>query len=404
LPTFGPIVSGLLLLVVAASATGVAAQDSPVRVSVDQLQLVLTGLKGQSDRDVAGQIGALGLTERLSAVRLQRLNADLPGDKSRQALLAVADASAFLDLPAGDVLQTPQPDAATQGRILSQATDFVVATVTKMPDFLASRATTRFTDVELTRLSGTPAMAVPGDAVTVTTTITFGNGFHFNFVDRHTTGVVYRDGKEVTGTGEGKKARAIAPGDSGLSSWGVFGPLLGLVMSDVLKGKIGWGHWEAGPTGALAVFRYAVAAEKSGYSVNYCCFEESDPAKRTYSAIAGYHGEIAVDPESGAVMRLVVKTELAPTLAIVRADVAVEYIPVEIGGKSFICPVKSIAISKAIDRLPASMVWNDSKTGIPAYLPRVTAINDAVFENYHQFRSEVRLLPGADAATTEPAK
>jgi len=49
------------------------------------------------------------LSERLSSPRLQKIQADLPGEKSRTALLVLADASAFLQLPAAEISTTPPP-------------------------------------------------------------------------------------------------------------------------------------------------------------------------------------------------------------------------------------------------------------------------------------------------------
>jgi hypothetical protein len=194
-----------------------------------------------------------------------------------------------------------------------------------------------------------------------------------------------------------------------LTSWGVFGPLLGLVMADVMKGKIGWGHWEQGTAGPLAVFRYAVAEDRSNYTVRYCCFRAGKGEMRQFEAVPAYHGELAIDPESGAIYRLVLKTDLQPELPMQRIDVVVDYGPVEIGGMTYICPVESTSISRAeaqvfhgnwfyVDRHdkpdPGSTKVKHTET---VSQPKVTAINDVIFENYHQFRAEMRILPEESA-------
>ena len=402
-----------LLLVLASLALPALAFD---KVTVDQLQQAVAAAQGKRDKEVAEQLAGLELTERLSTARYERLKAGLPGDQSRLALLALADASAFLDLPAAEVTRVAAPDSATQGRIVSLAADFVVATVPRMPNFFATRTTTRFQDMKVSQLmtanSGETTIYMPNQ------------GFHF--VDRIISIVSYRNGREVVEAPGAKKPGSSVSYSTGLASWGVFGPLLGVVMTDVLRGKIGWGHWEQGPTGTLAVFRYAVAEDRSNFTVRFCCFRSDNGEMREYEAVPAYHGEIAIDPASGAVLRLVLKTDPQPTLLqglpMERADVLVEYGPVEIGGRTYICPVESISISKAdalvfhgntfyVDKKgnPDDWVGNKKKHTETVSEPKVTAINDVVFENYHEFRGDVRILPedsaeqNGDAPASAPA-
>jgi hypothetical protein len=222
--------------------------------------------------------------------------------------------------------------------------------------------------------------------------------------------VTYRNGREVVEPPTGKKSEGSVTYTTGLSTWGVFGPLLGLVMADVLKGRIGWGHWEQGANGPLAVFRYAVEEDKSNYTVRYCCFRAERGEMRQFEAVPAYHGELAIDPSTGAILRLVLKTDLQPALPMERIDVVVNYGPVEIGGRTFICPMESTSISRAealifhgnwfyVDRKgepsPSGTKLKHTET---VSQPKVTAINHVVFANYHQFRSEIRILtPDSDA-------
>ena len=198
----------------------------------------------------------------------------------------------------------------TEGKIVSRAADFAVETVSKMPDFYAARTTTRFQDMKVTYPVNEPVIVAH-------------QGFHL--LDKSYATVLFRDGHEVVQTGDGKKKGSSVTVSTGLTNWGVFGPLLGVVMADILKGKIGWGHWEQGPTGPLAVFRYAVAEDRSNYSVRYCCFRGEKGDMREFQAVPAYHGEIAIDPATGAVLRLVVKTDLESSLPMRRADVVVDY-------------------------------------------------------------------------------
>ena len=238
------------------------------RVTVQQLAQAVADLHGKADREVAQRLTVLELTERLTRQRFEQMKAALPGDKSRQALLALTDASAFLDLPVADTLHDPAPDSATQGQIVSRAADFVVATISRMPDFFASRTTTRFQDSEVSEAAKSASVKGYGGSF-----ISSDGGFFLK--DKNTDTVTFRNGREVAESVTKKKSGSSVTVSSGLANWGIFGPLLGVVMADVMRGKIGWGHWEQGPQGKLAVFRYAVPKDRSNYTVRYCCFHRA---------------------------------------------------------------------------------------------------------------------------------
>jgi len=363
-------------------------------VTVEQLEQALAASKAWPDKEAALRLTTMELTERLSKARYEHLKTAVPGEKTQLALLALADASAFLNLPAADTLKLPAPDQAAQGRIVSKAADFVMATIPKMPDFYASRTITRFQDLKVSYGMDEPVVVA-------------NEGFHF--VDRVGATVTYRNGREVVEPPAGKKPGSSVTSSTGLINWGVFGPLLGLVMTDVMKGKIGWGHWEQGPTGPMAVFRYAVAEDRSTYTIRYCCFRAETGEMRQFEAAPAYHGELAIDPATGAIYRLVLKTDLQPELPMEKIDVVVDYGPVEIGGKTYVCPVESTSISRAEAQIFHGNWFYVDRKGKPdtaglkkkhtetVSQPIVTAINDVVFENYHQFRAEMRILPEESA-------
>ena len=281
-----------LLLILAASALPLPAVT---RVTVLQLEQEVASFHARADKAAADHLAELELTQRLTKARCQQLNAALPGEKSRQALLALASASDFLDLPPEDILNLDKPDIPTQGKIVSRAASFVVATVSKMPDFFASRTVSRFQDIKVTYGMDEPVV-VPNQ------------GFHL--IDKTISTVAFRYGREVVEPPGGKKTGSAITTSTGLTNWGVFGPLLGVVMADVLKGQIGWSHWEQGPSGPVAVFRYAVPGDRSNYTVRYCCFRAERGEMRQFEDIPAYHGELAIDPTTGYVYRLVVKTDL----------------------------------------------------------------------------------------------
>ena len=107
-----------------------AYQDHPWearRVSVAQLEQMLEAARGSKDNEVVQELSGVELTERMSSTRLSSSKGRLPGERSRAALVAVADRSAFLALPArGHSGCRPAgpccaaTDALAHGRVLDQ--------------------------------------------------------------------------------------------------------------------------------------------------------------------------------------------------------------------------------------------------------------------------------------------
>ena len=365
---------GLLLVLFVASTLHALASDLS---TIAQLEQTLADARGRSDKDVAKQLGKLQLTERLSTLRLENLQASLPGEKSRQALLVLADTSAFLSLPAVEIPKLASPDHDMQGKILNKTTDYIRETLPRLPNFIVSRNTARFENLKVDYVGG--AVAVVED-----------QPFHFTNTFKET--VTYRNAEEKVIFSPNRPEH-----QRGLYNLGVFGPLLQIVVTDIFSGKMGWGHWEQGKRGTMAVFRYSVPQDHSHYHVKYCCFSNTN-SWHIFETLPSYHGEISVDPNSGAILRLTIQTDIPPDHPIYRADLLVEYGPVEIAGQPYICPTKSVSIARAMNRVNVQQgQCVDYNCRPDAYVyPKNTAVNDTVYHSYHVFRSEMRILPAED--------
>ncbi len=313
-------------------------------LTVAQLEQALATTHASPDVVVADQLSSFDLTERLSAIRYARLSAALPGEKARKSLLALADSAEFRSLPPDDIPTTAAPDLAEQRRMMALVVGYVTKAVHQLPNLFATRATTRFED----RPQG-----------------------EFGYLPLHVVGnssrtVLYRDGQEMVDATSGKSGSA----EQGLVSWGEFGPILSTVLLDAAQNKLAWSHWEQGVNGPLAVFAYAVPDQKSHYWVQFCCIteivtgierskaglsgvspyyspnmENYREAQRVLREKPGYHGEIVVDPGMGTILRVTADAELPLGVKLTRAAIMVEYGSVEIGGKSIVCPQRSVALS-----------------------------------------------------------
>jgi hypothetical protein len=348
------------------------------RVTVVQLEQVLALARGESDAEVARRLSDVELTERLSEAKLSSWTASLSGKKrARQALAALADASAFLDPPRAEVPADVPPDTGAQRSMISLAVDYLNNTITKLPNFYATRTTVRYEETAQYFDARTPVDYQP---------------LHAAASSKAT--VLYSNGKEVVDSSgaKGKKRKAA---DGYLLTYGVFGPLLGAVTDAIATG-LTWNRWEQGADERHAVFVYQIPAEKSRYQVGACCLPDGDGTS-PFEETVGYHGEIAIDPTSGAILRLELVADLKSTTPLVRSDIMIEYGPVEIGGKTYICPVRSVSISRGRSVISVTE-WDES---FRTYGPYTTMLNGVAFEQYHMFRAKSRMLTGFNPTQEE---
>jgi hypothetical protein len=86
-----------------------------------------------------------------------------------------------------------------------------------------------------------------------------------------------------------------------------------------------------------------------------------------------------------------VEADLDGFVPVDHADVMVDYGPVEIGGKTYICPVRSVGIWRARS---LNMLAEWGKENFLAWAPFATKLNDFKYDDYHIFRASSRMLPG----------
>ncbi len=365
-------------------------------VSVGQLESLLDKLRGKSDGKVAEELSDLELTERVSLARLAKWEALFPGSRSHEALEKLADLSALSEPPAGDVEPISAPDNETQERMLAVAAEYVKTTITRLPDLFATRETRYFLaapSLEAVVAIGSKPLGPGSDAMRAPA-IAIGSS---ELKSLHNTGsssatVTYRNGREVydaTAAGGAKENEQA----KGMATSGEFGPILAVVMGDAMRGEVEWLRWEQAASEPLAVFRYAVPVEQSNYEVGIPADGKTERVK------TGYHGEIAIDPATGAILRVSAIAVLGPPHELVQAAVVVEYAPVAIGERSYICPARGVAFFRAPIHIAGK-----PQTG-PAILVELE-MNEVRFTQYHVFRSEARIVTNdggaGDAAAGAP--
>jgi hypothetical protein len=361
------------------------------RVSVHELEQILNTANPEQDGELAKQLAGLKLSERLNSGLLSLWKNRLHGKKSIAALVALADESAFLDPPPAEILSDPAPDLDTQRQMMSQTVKYLKEVIPKLPDFFAIRTTTEYEQPS------------PQKANTWKTALA-DQSLREGATEKAT--LRYRNGHEEQDAEMKKGSPSARKKD--LNFTGVFSPILGSVLRDATRGDsiLIWSHWVQGEQGREAVFRYIVRAENPHYDVMYCCLVGG----RTFLTSPRYLGELAIDPATGAILRLTMEAELGwirePNLAPIKpaegAAMMVEYGAVEIGGRKYVCPRRSV-VTMRVRTVSTLTIWDQT---FDLYAPYETLLNDIVYTDYHKFGSEARLLPGFDVApdaTASPA-
>ena len=381
------------LLIVAGSLTAMPSMAAKT-LSIEQMEQLLTKFQGKPDGKVASELDDVQLTERVSMARLERWNKEFPGSRTHEHLMKLADLSAFLNPPASDVLRNPPPDTETEERMLWMAVQYVKKTLSRLPDFFATRETTHFEDslpqhatysmgeVAIGRGAINVPMQTGGEGGFRGPTQRAGDATATEFKALHSTGafsttVTYRDGREVRDEGKQKKEEPPV----GLTSHGEFGPILGAVIGDLVQSGVRWLRWEQGDGEPLAVFQYSVAANDSHFRVGI------PVGNKVEEVLSAYHGEI--DPATGEIRRLSEVADMVPPHQAMRAAITVEYAPVNIGGRNYMCPVRAVAYSKI--QIPSTGSADADSW------PVQTGLNDIAFTHYHEFGSEAKVVPGAGA-------
>jgi hypothetical protein len=343
-------------------------------VTVEKLKQVLAADK-DDDAVLSQQLSYLKLTDRLSSADLAALENNLPGVQSRLALTALADESAFLNLPAVEIPDVPPPDSTEQSAMIVAMQHYVGTVVPALPNFFATRTTRHFRG---TNFVPPPYKAVPRLASSEYHPFIALETAHAQAYNLKTRELDETDKKEDQQSAETR-----------MNSSGEFGPILARTSKCVNQNnRVTWKSWEQGQIGRLAAFHYECTESESA--------TDGAGMPRGSSAEINISGEIALDPETGAIMRLtrISRGKVDWFLhkgALWEQGIMVEYLPQQIDGHSYICPVKSVVM---FPMPPYTQQDKNIESGRTYYLPVDEFLNDIYFDQYHLFKAKAQMLPG----------
>jgi VWFA-related protein len=344
------------------------------QVTVAELEQIVAAEHGGGP--AAQALSTLELTERLSRAKLAMLSRKLRRKELRASLEMIADESDFLDPPRSAMAADPPPDDAQQQRIVAAAMNYIEETAPKLPDFFARRTAIYYREV---------ASYPEPDSVTKSQPL--------HAVEAEKATVLYRHGEEAVENAPELKSilpnRESSHEGQPIQTRGTFGPVLRSVQSLLkLPDTVQWSHWETSAEGRVAVFSYRHAGS-STVTLTGCCFPDNDEHGRM-AILAGSHGEIAIDPASGAILRILVEDDLEGFVPTKQLDTVVSYGPVMIHGRSYIVPRYSVSRmrSRSVAMFPQGEI------DFATWGPYETQMSVFTFDEYHRFRGNARVLPG----------
>jgi hypothetical protein len=360
----------LLFLILLAGVVPAAFAKTPLTqmVTVEQLEQALAAVHGVRDGKLARQISTMRLTERLSAPRLARLEKELPGEKARETLVALADESAYLDPPPAEIPPRPAPDPAAQSALLAKTAGYLRKTIPSLPDLVAAESTIDFVGSTTVIASDLHTDAIDriywqDPLYLYAPTIRYIPYRRLSLTETSTTHVLYHNGQEFTQAD--KRETAFALGNENLGISGTFGSVLTPVAKALAEENVVWSHWEQGMNGVLAVFRYERTEPSTWY------FYQFGEKWKGPTVVSHIQGTLALNPLDGSILRV---TEVAHDSYPTAVDLSgkwpvtkdrlaerrnvVEYGPVQIGEKTYLCPVRWVVSSLRQIWDPPGVGWN----------------------------------------------
>ena len=348
------------------------------RTTVQQLakMLVTAQPSSHSDDNTANRIAGVELTERLTEATLSRLSLG-QGERTRFALRILADESAFLEPPAAELPAGGPPAAAEQKAILARAVAYALSYIHNLPNFICTQTVRRLDNDPSRQIANVVGLMSHADTGAWRMQARAGVARRLSERDSVVSELTFNHGAESH-----QHVRTSASSSlgtmQGLATSGEFGGVIKSVFSEDSDANAEWSHWESVDGKRVAVFKYSVDVAHSNFFVYWCCGKQGE---RLQEKVA-YRGTAFIEPASGALFRISWQAlDIPATFPMRSSGTVIEYRAVNIGGRSWLSPVRSVTISDSVNMYKAR--------GTDAY---VHSLNQMEFTAHHKFESESRLV------------
>lgn len=298
-------------------------------MSVDKLMLFLRNAYSDTDRkysdqEIARFLAKVKLTDKLEDRAIEDLQSQFKiGSLTMAKLKALRDQSQSLTEAKIVVEEKPKPipppSSEEQAAVLDEVRNYALSYSKNLPDFICTEVTRRYGALP----PGTRGWGAAGDPP------------RWQALDTVTKRLSYFDQKEEyktilhNSTPMADNTKSVG----GSESFGDFGSMLREIFEPATEARFEWDHWGTLRGQRVMEFGFHVRQERSQYSIVV------DGNNRIISA---YHGTVAVDPTTHAVMRLIVEAEnIPPDFPVKSTKDVLDYDYQEISGQTFLLPLKA---------------------------------------------------------------
>jgi hypothetical protein len=285
------------------------------RLTVKQLvQFITSSIELQHpDRQVAGYLKNVVLTERLDDRTIESLQGLGAGPKTIEALERLRDISQNLPAPAPvkpeqKLPVRPPPSPEEQKRILEEVREYALNYTKRLPDFICVQVTRRYADPS--------GLEFWRKLDTVTARVSY-------FEQKEDYKVILLNDRPVDLTMDDV---------GGSTSTGEFGTLLREIFEPETEATFRWSRWGRLRGRLTHVYEYRVRRDKSKWTITW---------ERKLSVVPAYQGLVYVDHDSLQVLRVTLQAlEIPPDFPIQEAGTVLDYDYVDIAGREYLLPLK----------------------------------------------------------------
>jgi hypothetical protein len=272
------------------------------------------------DKDVAGIVSGIRLSEKFTLADLQELQNAGVGPKSLAALSALVTKSAALSAPApkpsamAKPAGPPDPSEAEKREVLQQTRDWALDYVKSLPDFLCLEDTNRSVDRHFQ--PGGEGNWTPQDRLIEKLTF-FDHKENYELFMHNDTAVVNKTSDSL----------------GGARSTGEWASLLSEIFEPATHTGFRWVAWKTVRGKLVYEYSYLVERQDSRETIAH-----GDQEK----IIAGFHGSVFIQKGQNVVLRVTVTPDIPPNFPVQDVDQTVDYDYQDIGGQQFLLPLKSV--------------------------------------------------------------
>jgi hypothetical protein len=277
----------------------------------------------QTDREVAGFLSKVKLTEKLDDRSIENMEALGIGPKTLAALHSLRDQSQGLTAaapvtPDAKPAPKPPPSSEEQAAIIDDVRKYALNYSQNLPDYICTQVTRRY-------LAPAPGGRYGGHR---------GDDPSWQLQDTLTIRLSYFEQKEdyklvlVNNTVVQQDYAKLG----GSTSFGDFGSMMRQIFEPATETHFEWDHWGKLRGRLTYVFAYRVAQGRSQWHIDY---------DRKEDIITAYRGLVYVDQETRQVLRVSLQAiDIPASFPVHQAETTLDYDYQSLGEQEFLLPLK----------------------------------------------------------------